>query len=106
MSFTIWNNRVRREGTANLTAAARQAGVGRMVVQSMATLYRPEGGPIKAERDPLWTDAGGLDSKPSHPLRPRQGRKGISSSGTRLAPLLLPPFYFAPPTHLVAERVE
>jgi 2-alkyl-3-oxoalkanoate reductase len=51
------NNRVRREGTANLVEAARRANVGRIVVQSMATWYRSEGGPIKSENDPLWTDA-------------------------------------------------
>ena len=31
------NNRVRREGTANLIGAARAAGVSRLVVQSMGT---------------------------------------------------------------------
>jgi nucleoside-diphosphate-sugar epimerase len=51
------NNRVRREGTRNLVAAAVQSGVRRFVVQSMATWYRPEGGLIKSESDPLWTDA-------------------------------------------------
>lgn len=51
------NNRVRREGTANLVAAARNAGVTRFIVQSMGTWYRPEGGPVKTEEDPLWTDA-------------------------------------------------
>jgi len=51
------NNRVRREGTRNLIAAAVQTGVTRFVVQSMGTWYRPEGGLIKSESDPLWTDA-------------------------------------------------
>jgi nucleoside-diphosphate-sugar epimerase len=51
------NNRVRREGTRNLVAAAVQSGVRRFVVQSMGTWYRPEGGLIKSESDPLWTDA-------------------------------------------------
>jgi nucleoside-diphosphate-sugar epimerase len=51
------NNRVRREGTRNLIAAARQANVSRMIVQSMGTWYRPEGAPIKSEAGPLWTDA-------------------------------------------------
>jgi nucleoside-diphosphate-sugar epimerase len=35
------NNRVRREGTGNLIAAAHAAGTTRMVAQSMATWYRP-----------------------------------------------------------------
>jgi len=34
------NNRVRREGTENLIAAGRAAGVSRIVVQSMGTWYR------------------------------------------------------------------
>jgi nucleoside-diphosphate-sugar epimerase len=51
------NNRIRREGTRNLVAAAAQAHVSHIVVQSMATWYRPEGGPVKSEADPLWTDA-------------------------------------------------
>jgi 2-alkyl-3-oxoalkanoate reductase len=51
------NNRVRREGTRNLVAAAVQSGVKRFVVQSMGTWYRPEGGPLKSESDALWTDA-------------------------------------------------
>ena len=51
------NNRVRREGTANLLAAAKEAGVSRFIVQSMATWYRPHGSAIKSENDPMWTDA-------------------------------------------------
>jgi 2-alkyl-3-oxoalkanoate reductase len=51
------NNQVRRDGTRNLIAAARQANVGRMIVQSMATWYQPAGGPIKSENEPLWMDA-------------------------------------------------
>jgi nucleoside-diphosphate-sugar epimerase len=51
------NNRVRSEGTHNLLDAAEAAGVARVIVQSMATWYRPEGGAVKTETDPLWTDA-------------------------------------------------
>jgi nucleoside-diphosphate-sugar epimerase len=51
------NNRVRREGTANLLAAAAAASVSRLIVQSMGTWYRPDGSDIKVESDPLWTDA-------------------------------------------------
>lgn len=53
----VRNNRVRREGTRNLLAAAATASVPRFIVQSMATWYRPEGGRVKIESDPLWTDA-------------------------------------------------
>lgn len=51
------NDRIRVEGTRNLVRATRQAGVERMVAQSIAFAYAPVGGPIKNESDPLWMDA-------------------------------------------------
>lgn len=51
------NNRVRREGTANLLAAARACGVGRLITQSAAYWYAPDGGDLRTEDDPLYTDA-------------------------------------------------
>jgi nucleoside-diphosphate-sugar epimerase len=47
-------NRLRREGTDALLAAAREAGVTRFVAQSYASLrYAREGGMVKREDDPL-----------------------------------------------------
>src|SRR5262249_6234194 len=47
-------NRLRREGTDALLAAAREAGVPRIVAQSYASMrYAPVGGPVKTEDDPL-----------------------------------------------------
>jgi nucleoside-diphosphate-sugar epimerase len=47
-------NRLRSEGTDNLLAAAREAGVGKFVAQSNANnRYAREGGPVKSEDDPL-----------------------------------------------------
>jgi nucleoside-diphosphate-sugar epimerase len=47
-------NRLRAEGTDTLLAAAREAGVGRLVAQSFASLrYAREGGPVKTEEDPV-----------------------------------------------------
>jgi nucleoside-diphosphate-sugar epimerase len=47
-------NRLRIEGTDSLLRAARDAGVGRFVAQSFASLrYAREGGPVKTEDDPL-----------------------------------------------------
>jgi nucleoside-diphosphate-sugar epimerase len=47
-------NRLRTEGTANLLAAARAAGVRRFVAQSFAGWpYARAGGPVKTEDDPL-----------------------------------------------------
>jgi 2-alkyl-3-oxoalkanoate reductase len=50
-------NRLRTEGTDNLLAAAREAGVRRFVAQSFASYrYAREGGPVKTEEDPLDPD--------------------------------------------------
>jgi 2-alkyl-3-oxoalkanoate reductase len=50
-------NRLRTEGTDALLAAAREAGVRRFVAQSFASYrYAREGGPVKAEDDPLDPD--------------------------------------------------
>jgi nucleoside-diphosphate-sugar epimerase len=47
-------NRLRREGTDALLAAAREASVPRFVTQSFASMrYAREGGPVKTEDDPL-----------------------------------------------------
>jgi 2-alkyl-3-oxoalkanoate reductase len=47
-------NRLRREGTDALLAAAREAGVTRLVAQSFASYrYARAGGPVKTEDDPL-----------------------------------------------------
>ncbi|MEM7050795.1 MAG: NAD(P)-dependent oxidoreductase [Acidobacteriota bacterium] len=48
------NDRIRREGTANLLAAADRAGVERIVAQSIAFAYAPIGGAVKNEEEPLW----------------------------------------------------
>lgn len=50
-------NRLRREATRNLMAAARAARVRRVVAQSIAQAYAPVGGWIKTESDPLYGDA-------------------------------------------------
>ena len=50
-------NRLRREGTRNLVAAAQAAGARRIVAQSIAQAYAPVGGWIKTEGDPLYGDA-------------------------------------------------
>jgi 2-alkyl-3-oxoalkanoate reductase len=59
-------NRLRTEGTDNLLAAAREAGVSRFVAQSNVTFrYAREGGMVKSEDDPLDTKpvAGAVESR-------------------------------------------
>jgi 2-alkyl-3-oxoalkanoate reductase len=50
-------NRVRRDGTRNLIEAARTAGARRLVAESVAFFYAPEGGWVKDEDAPLYKDA-------------------------------------------------
>jgi 2-alkyl-3-oxoalkanoate reductase len=50
----VATNRLRREGTDTLVAAAREAEVTRFVAQSWVNFrYAREGGPVKSERDPV-----------------------------------------------------
>jgi nucleoside-diphosphate-sugar epimerase len=51
------NDRVRSEGTPKLVAAAEAAGASAFVAQSIAFSYRPDGGAVKSEEDPLDLDA-------------------------------------------------
>jgi len=50
-------NRLRRDGTANLVAAAREAGAKRLVAQSIAFAYAPVGDWVKDEEAPLALDS-------------------------------------------------
>jgi nucleoside-diphosphate-sugar epimerase len=53
------NDRVRREGTPNLVAAAEAAGAEALVAQSIAFAYARDGAPVKDEAAPLAVDAPG-----------------------------------------------
>jgi nucleoside-diphosphate-sugar epimerase len=53
------NRRLRIEGTANLMRAARLAGVGRAIAQSIAFIYAPGEG-VRSEDDPLDVAAEGV----------------------------------------------
>jgi nucleoside-diphosphate-sugar epimerase len=52
----VGNDRLRTEGTRNLVDAAQAGGVNRIIAQSVAFLYAPIGGMVKAEDDPLDVD--------------------------------------------------
>jgi nucleoside-diphosphate-sugar epimerase len=52
-------NRVRTEGTRNLLAAAKAAGARRLIAESVAFFYRPEGEWVKDEEAPLNLEAPG-----------------------------------------------
>jgi 2-alkyl-3-oxoalkanoate reductase len=53
-------NRVRTEGTENLLAAAHAAGTRRVVAESVAFFYRPEGSWVKDEEAPPFEEAPGV----------------------------------------------
>lgn len=57
------NNRIRREGTANLVAAAMAAGTRRFVAQSIAFIYEPASGPA-SEEDPVIETPGNAGEGP------------------------------------------
>jgi 2-alkyl-3-oxoalkanoate reductase len=52
-------NKVRIEGTRNLVAAAKAAGARRVVAESVAFFYEPEGDWVKGEEAPLFRDPPG-----------------------------------------------
>ena len=52
-------NRLRSEGTRNLVAAARAAGTRRLIAESVAFFYAPEGDWVKGEDAPAFADAPG-----------------------------------------------
>ncbi|MFP5387808.1 MAG: NAD-dependent epimerase/dehydratase family protein [Thermoleophilia bacterium] len=52
-------NRLRSEGTRNLVAAAKAAGARRMIAESVAFLYVPEGDWVKTEDAPAFAEAAG-----------------------------------------------
>jgi 2-alkyl-3-oxoalkanoate reductase len=58
--FLAPTNRVRTEGTRNLLAAARAARARRVVAESVAFFYRPEGEWVKDEDAPAYYDAPGI----------------------------------------------
>lgn len=51
--------RLHETGARNLVAAAAAAGTRRIVIQSMASVYTPDGHDVLDENAPLWTDAPG-----------------------------------------------
>ncbi len=51
------NDEIRSKGTPALHDAAREAGVRRFVMQSVAFLYAPEGDWVKFEDAPMWLEA-------------------------------------------------
>ena len=68
--------RLRREGTRNLIAAARGAVAERIVAESNAFAYAPEGSPIKDEDAPLNTGGMPFVTEPLHSLESQVTQAG------------------------------
>lgn len=58
-NYLAETNRIRTEGTRNLLAAAHASGGRRVVAESVAFLYAPDGARVKTEEDPVNADAPG-----------------------------------------------
>jgi 2-alkyl-3-oxoalkanoate reductase len=91
-------NRLRSEGTRNLLAAAKAAGARRLVAESVAFLYAPEGSWIKDEEAPLFVDApvpfGGAVTALTDLERQVTGAGGIEGVVLRYGWLYGPDTYF------------
>lgn len=94
-------SRLRREGTRNLLAAARAAGARRVVAQSIAFLYAPEGGTVKDERARPWLDAsepfGGTVASCLDLERQVTEAEGLEGLVLRYG------FFYGPGTHYAAD---
>jgi nucleoside-diphosphate-sugar epimerase len=91
-------NRVRSEGTRNLIVAAQAAGARRLVAESVAFLYAPEGDWVKEEGAPLFHDSpapfGGAVAALADLERQVTGAEGIEGVVLRYGWLYGPGTYF------------
>ncbi len=91
-------NRVRSEGTRNLLGAAKAAGARRLVAESVAFLYAPEGDWVKDEEAPLFHGApapfGGAVEALADLERQVTGAEGIEGLVLRYGWLYGPGTYF------------
>ncbi len=103
-------SRLRREVSGTLVAAARAAGVRRVVAQSISFAYRPGPG-TRTESDPLWTDAPGQIGKLTGSLASLEsvtlGDRAVEGVVLRYGSFYGPGTYFAPGglyTSMIAKR--
>jgi len=102
-------NRARAEGGHNLIEAARAAGVRRLITQSVAFLYAPEGEMVKDEDARPWADApepfrAGADSTLEHE-REATNTAGLEGIVLRYGQFYGPGTYYAPDGN-IAEQVR
>ena len=103
-------SRLRREVSGTLVAAARAAGVRRIIAQSISFAYRPGPG-VRSESDPLWTEAKGQIGVLTTSLAALEaatpGDTGLEGVVLRYGSFYGPGTYFAPGglyANLLAKR--
>ena len=109
-SFYAETNRVRREGGRNLVAAARAAGARRLLTQSIAFLYAPEGDWVKDEDGRPFEDAPGHFRGAVEAMLDHE-REVVSSPDfeglvLRYGQFYGPGTYYAPDGHLGREVIR
>jgi 2-alkyl-3-oxoalkanoate reductase len=104
-------SRLRREISGLLVAAARGAGARRVIAQSISFAYRPGPG-VRAESDPLWTDATGQVATLTRSVATLEsatvGDADIEGVVLRYGSFYGPGTYFAPGglyTTMIAKRL-
>ena len=95
------NDEIRSKGTPALHDAAREAGVRRFVMQSVAFLYAPEGDWVKPEDAPMWLDAPGSFARSVRVLRDNEQR--ITSDPDIEGVVLRYGFFYGPGTYHASD---
>jgi nucleoside-diphosphate-sugar epimerase len=94
-------NRVRGEGTRILLDAARAAGARRMVAQSIAFIYAPEGDGVKDEDAPLLEDAPGAFADGTRTVIEME--QAVVGAGWLEGLVLRYGFFYGPGTYYAAD---
>ena len=95
------NDEIRSKGTPALHDAAREAGVRRFVMQSVAFLYAPEGDWVKPEDAPMWLDAPGPFARSVRVLHDNEQR--ITSDPDIEGVVLRYGFFYGPGTYYASD---
>lgn len=97
-------NRLRSEGTRNLLNAARAAGARRVIAESVAFFYAPEGGWIKDEESPLNVSAPAPFGEAADALEDleRQVRTATGIEGV----VMRFGWFYGPGTHFAADGFQ
>jgi nucleoside-diphosphate-sugar epimerase len=96
--------RLRTEGTANLIAAAQSAGARRLVAQSIAFMYAPQGDRVKAEDAPLMRGVPGAFGEAVAAVR--DAERQIAAAGGLDGLVLRYGFFYGPGTYYASDGTQ